>query len=180
MRGEMMSKISNVIHKIKVALADGSKFIEILRKDGVKIGKDCVIDKRTVFGTEPYLITIGDHVRITQGVKFITHDGGLWVPREMGLVDKKADKFGRIVIGNNVNVGWNAIILPGVHIGNNVVVAAGAVITKDVPENSVVAGVPARVIETIEEYAEKNAHALVITKGLGGFQKKTAILEAQK
>ena len=175
-----MSKISNVIHKIKVALADGLKYIEILRKDGVKIGKDCVIDKRTVFGTEPYLITIGDHVRITQGVKFITHDGGLWVPREMGLIDKRADKFGEIYIGNNVNIGWNAILMPGVHIGNNVIVAAGAVVTKDVPDNSIVAGVPARVIETIEEYAEKNANFVVLTKGMNPQEKRNAIEKAYK
>ena len=163
--------------KIKKALANGSRFVDIVRKDGVNIGEGCIIDKRVVFGTEPYLITIGNHVRITQGVKFITHDGGLWVPREMGLIDKRADKFGRIIIGDNVNIGWNAIILPGVHIGNNVIVAAGAVVTKDVPDNSVVAGVPAKVIESIEEYTEKNVDKIVLTKGLSEEKKRNTILK---
>ena len=54
-------------------------------------------------------------------------------------------------IGNDVWIGGNVTILPGVTIGNNVVVAAGAVINKDVPDNTLVGGVPARVIKTIED-----------------------------
>ena len=53
-------------------------------------------------------------------------------------------------IGNDVWIGGNCTILPGVTIGNNVVIAAGAVVTKDVPDNSVVGGVPAKVIKQIE------------------------------
>lgn len=53
-------------------------------------------------------------------------------------------------IGNNVWIGCNCVILPGVTIGDNAVVAAGAVVTKDVPENSVAAGVPAKIIKTFE------------------------------
>lgn len=55
-----------------------------------------------------------------------------------------------VTIGNDVWVGGNVTILPGVTIGNNVVVAAGAVVTKDVPDNCVVGGVPAKVIQPIE------------------------------
>ena len=107
----------------------------------------------------------------------ITHDGGLFVPRNLGLIDKHADKIGRIRIGNNVNIGWNAIIMPGVTIGNNCVVGAGAVVNKDVPDNSVVAGVPARIIETIEEYAEKNKDKILLTKGMSAEEKKEYLLE---
>ncbi len=56
-----------------------------------------------------------------------------------------------ISIGDDVWIGGNCTILSGVHIGSNVVVAAGAVVTKDVPSNSVVAGVPARVVRTLSE-----------------------------
>ena len=59
-----------------------------------------------------------------------------------------------VVIGNDVWIGGNATILPGVTIGNNVVVAAGAVVTKDVPDNCVVGGVPARIIKEIEDDTE--------------------------
>lgn len=57
-------------------------------------------------------------------------------------------------IGNDVWLGGNVTILPGVTIGNNVVVAAGAVVTKDIPDNSLVAGVPAKLIRTIENDVE--------------------------
>ncbi len=56
-----------------------------------------------------------------------------------------------ISIGNDVWIGGNCVILPGVTIGNNVVVAAGAVVTKNVPDNCVVGGVPAKLIKTIED-----------------------------
>ena len=55
-----------------------------------------------------------------------------------------------IRIGNDVWIGGNVTILPGVTIGNNVVVAAGAVVTKDVPDNNLVGGVPAKKIKDIE------------------------------
>lgn len=60
-----------------------------------------------------------------------------------------------IVVGNNVYIGNNVIILPGVTIGNNVIIGAGAVITKNIPDNSVAVGVPARVIKTADEYFKK-------------------------
>lgn len=60
-----------------------------------------------------------------------------------------------ITIGNDVYIGNNVIILPGVEIGNNVIIGAGAVITKNIPNNSVVAGVPAKVIKSTDEYFEK-------------------------
>ena len=171
-----MTRIKNLIYRLRAVFANNNQYITLLTQKGIKIGKNCSIHKNVVFGTEPYLITIGDHVRITCGVKFVTHDGGLWVPREMGLVDERADKFGRIEIGDNVNIGWNAIIMPGVTIGNNCIIGAGAVVTKDVPCNSVVAGVPAKFIETIEEYAEKNKDKIVLTKGMNEKEKRNAIL----
>ncbi len=128
----------------------------LLRRIGVKVGKNCVIYRHVAFGSEPELIEMGDHVRVTNGVRFCTHDGGLWVPRYMGLCAPDANRFGKILIGNNVHIGWNSIIMPGVHIGDNVVIGCGAVVTKDIPSNSVVAGTPARVISSIDEYIKKN------------------------
>lgn len=53
------------------------------RKQGVTIGEGCIILCSNPFGSEPYLISIGNHVRMSRGVQFITHDGGVWVIREM-------------------------------------------------------------------------------------------------
>lgn len=130
---------------------NGRKF----RKAGGKIGVGCEIFPDVEFGSEPYLIQIGNHVRITNGVRFCTHDGGLWVLRNLDSTLKHADVFGRIVVGDNVHIGWNAIIMPNVTIGNNCIIGAGSVVTKDIPDNSVAAGVPAKVIESIEVYHEK-------------------------
>ena len=164
-------KIRTMVYKLKKLLASEQTYVNILKRGG-KIGKNCIIDKTAEFGTEPYLISIGDNVRITKGVRFITHDGSLWVPRNLGLVDKKADFFGKIVIGNNVNIGWNAIIMPGVQIGDNCIIAAGAIVTKNIPDNSVAVGMPAKVLESVQEYADKKRNSCVLTKNMTSEEKK--------
>ena len=116
---------------------------------GVSFGKNCRILGVVDFGSEPYLIDIGDNVTITHGVSFITHDGGVALFRKEypGI-----NFFGRISVRNNVFIGLKTIILPNVIIGSNVVIGAGSLITKDIPDNVVVAGVPAKIIRTIDEY----------------------------
>lgn len=107
---------------------------------------------RTNWSTEPWIITLGYNVHITDGVRFLTHDGGTLLYRNI-VPDLEITK--PIVIGNNVYIGNNVIILPGVNVGNNVIIGAGAVVSKDIPDNSVAVGVPARVIKTASEYFEK-------------------------
>ena len=104
------------------------------------------------WSTEPWIITIGNNVHITDGVKFITHDGGTLLFRQY-VPDLEITK--PITVGNDVYIGNNVVILPGVNIGNRVVIGAGAVVSKDIPDNSVAVGVPARVIKTADEYFEK-------------------------
>lgn len=104
------------------------------------------------WSTEPWLITIGDNVHITNGARFITHDGGTLIFRK-DVPDLEITK--PITIGNDVYFGNNVMVMPGCKIGNKVVIGAGAVVTKDIPENSVAVGVPARVIKTADEYFEK-------------------------
>ena len=142
---------------------------------GGKLGYNCEIYSSVVFGTEPYLIEIGNNVRITDGVKFVTHDGGLWVLRNIYDDMKKADYFGKIIIKDNVHIGWNTVIMPGVTIGKNCIIGCGAVVTKDIPDNSVAVGIPAKVIETIDEYYSKKKDKCIMTKGLSQAEKKKAI-----
>ena len=149
--------------------------IEFLRKKGAKIGNSCSIASNVQFGSEPYMITIGNHVRLTENVRLVTHDGGLWVVRELKEEYKNADIFKPIVIGNNVHVGVNSIIMPGVTIGNNVIIGCGAVVTKNIPDNSVAVGVPARVIETVDEYIEKNKDKYIDTKNLSAEEKRKTL-----
>ena len=158
-----------------------SRYPKYLKKIGVRIGEGCEIYKTANFGSEPYLITIGNHVRINAGVHLVTHDGGCWVLRDKnagyGEEFLNADCFGPITIEDNVHIGTNAIIMPGVHIGRNAIVGCGAIVTRDVPSGMVVAGVPARVIETTEEYATKMARKMVSTKNMTAKEKKNFLLK---
>ncbi len=180
-KGEsIMHKISRLYDKAVRKFANNKQFIKYLRKKGVQIGENCVVERNCVFGTEPYLIKIGNNVRITNNVKFITHDGSFWVLRNLNLVSEDSNKIGPIVIGNNVNIGWDCMILPNCHVGNNVIIGAGSIITKDVPNNSVVAGVPAKVICTIDEYCCKNKKVMVETKNMSKNDKKEFLLKKYK
>ena len=170
-----MFKLKRKVEKLLLRILPDKYRIEIYRRGGVKIGKHCEIYKTVSFGSEPWLITIGDYVRITSGVKFCTHDGGMWVIRNAGY-DNNADVFGKIIIGNNVHIGWNSIIMPGVTIGNNVVVGVNSVVTKDIPDNCVVAGCPAKVIRSLDSYYEKNKPVIIDTKGVN-VKRKELILE---
>lgn len=121
------------------------------RFKGVKFGDNVRILHYPRWGSEPYLIEIGHNVTITRGVSFINHDGGVALFRDEF---PELNVYGRIKVGNNVFIGVNSIIMPGVTIGNNVVVGAGSIVNKDIPNNVVVAGVPAKVLKSIKEYKD--------------------------
>ena len=165
----------SVVQKIVWLLLPNEKKLSKLRQRGLIIGKGCEVLNGYLFGSEPYLVEIGNNVRIARGVNFTTHDGGVWVLRHLypGLDD--VDRFGRIRIGDNCHIGLNATIMPGVSIGNNCVIGAGAVVTKDIPDNSVAVGVPARVIENVEEYRSKNIDSFLHTKSMSWQEKRQAI-----
>lgn len=142
--------------------ADSDTYVNYLKSIGCKIGdRVTVYDPRETIidETRPCLITIGDDVKITSGVKILTH-GYDWSVLA-GLYDVVLGSAGNVKIGNNVFIGMNSIILKGVNIGNNVVIGAGSVVNKDVPDNSVVAGNPAKFIMSIEDYYKKRIDAQV-------------------
>ena len=126
------------------------------------------------WNTEPWLITLGNNVHITDGVKFITHDGGTLIYRQY-VPDLEITK--PIKIGDYVYIGNNVIILPGVTIGNNVVIGAGAVVSKSIPDNSLAVGVPARVIKTADEYFEKLQRESLHLGNLKGQVKDKALMQ---
>jgi acetyltransferase-like isoleucine patch superfamily enzyme len=105
-----------------------------------------------MFGSEPWLITLGDNVHIVGGTRFINHDGGVLILRHKY---KSLEITKQIIVGNNVYIGLNSIIMPGVTIGSNVIIGAGSIVNKDVPSDSVYAGVPAKYIKSLDEYLLK-------------------------
>ena len=149
--------------------------IKYARNKGVIVGDKCEFHENIFWGSEPFLIEIGNQVRITNNVRFITHDGGVWVLRNNGKLPN-ADKFGKIKIGNNVHIGMNSTIMPGVNIGNNVIIGCDTVVTKDIPDNSVAVGTPARVIESIDEYYEKIKNKCDFTKDYNYNKKKNYLI----
>lgn len=124
---------------------------EYFRRQGAQVGENCFIVP-THLGTEPYLVKIGNHVAIANGVVFITHDGAAWVFRDE-VPDTQV--FGPIVIEDNCIVGQNAILFPNIRIGKNSIVGAGSVVISDVPPNTIVMGVPARPLGSVDKYREK-------------------------
>ncbi len=128
------------------------KPVKYAKKIGVNVNGALHIYGKVGWSTEPWIITLGNNVHITDGVKFLTHDGGTLLFRSR-VPDLEITK--PITVGNDVYIGNNVIILPGVNIGNNVIIGAGAVVSRDIPDNSVAVGVPARVIKSADDYFEK-------------------------
>lgn len=102
--------------------------------------------------TDPYLVRIGNNCALS-GCTLLGHDAVVQlVNRELGL---KLDSVGFIDIRDNSFIGHGAIIMPNIRIGPNSVVAAGSVVTKDVPPNTIVGGAPAKVIGTYDDMVER-------------------------
>ncbi len=113
-------------------------------KRGMKVGKNFFGQNSIYDKNYPWLINIGNNVTITHST-ILTHD-------ESMKTKMNYTKLGVVVIGDNVFVGFNSTILPGVHIGENAIIAAGSLVTHDVDKNTVVAGVPAKQIKTVNEF----------------------------
>lgn len=144
------------------------------RHIGVNAGKNLHVYGPVSWGSEPWIISLGDNVHITGNCKFIAHDGGTLIFRNE-IPDLEITK--PITVGSNVYIGEESLILPGVRIGSNVVIGARSVVTRDIPDNSVAAGVPARVIKTADEYLEKLKRESLHLGHLKGKDKDKALRE---
>jgi acetyltransferase-like isoleucine patch superfamily enzyme len=111
---------------------------------------DVIIGNYTRVGLHNTIIgpvTIGSHVNLAQGITVtaLNHNFDDSAKR----IDEQGVSTKPVTVGDDVWIGANAVVLPGVRIGSHCVVAAGAVVTKDVPDHSLVAGVPAKIIKEI-------------------------------
>ncbi|RTL49082.1 MAG: acyltransferase [Sphingobacteriales bacterium] len=122
---------NNVILKFDGPFQEGTSIL---------IGSDVFIGTFTEFNIK-YSITIGNHCLIASGCRFIDHDHGI----ERGqLMKEQLCPGAPIIIGDDVWVGTNAVVLKGVTIGDGAIVAAGAVVTKSIPPYEIWGGVPAK------------------------------------
>lgn len=166
----MIKRIFSILSRcIERAISDK---ISVYRKHGMKIGTGCFINTWN-FLDECYLIEIGDRVMITAGVRIFTHGGG----NILRDIRPNFDCFGKVRIGNNVYIGNNAMIMPGITIGDNVVIGAGSIVTKNVPDNVVIAGNPARIMGTIDAYRNKYLQYDLDCKHMKGSEKKRYLLQ---
>lgn len=161
-----MAELIDRAHRIGAELNTGyrgpEEARELLRRMGIKIpatsricppfytdfgrftelGEHVFVNQACVF-MDRGGIFVGDHTKIGPRVNLVTENHGL-DPAERTLLTSKP-----IWIGRNVWIGAAATVLPGVTVGDNAVIAAGAVVTRDVPENTIVAGVSAKIIKRI-------------------------------
>ena len=148
--------LKRVIYREK---ATSESYIRYLRGLGVSIGEDCTFyapSQSPIDIQYPWMITIGNHVRITAGVKVLTHDYS-WSVLKLanGHEGEILGACGHVIIGNNVFIGRGAIITRNVTIGDNVIIGAGSVVTKDCASNGVYAGNPARKVTDLESFYKK-------------------------
>ena len=166
----LISRVVNSIFRRYVILTNPVKYA---RSIGVTVGEGVKFYGMHpgMFGSEPWLIELGSNVHIVSGCHFVTHDGGVLILRHK---KPTLEITKPIKVGDNVYIGLNCTILPGVTVGDNVIIAAGSVVTKSIPDNSVVAGVPARIIKTLQAYEEK------VTQESLGFGHLSAIDKEKK
>jgi acetyltransferase-like isoleucine patch superfamily enzyme len=147
MNGVLRNVMSLIKWNFRVAVGGNTL---ALRSLGVTVGKDCRIYTR-LFGGEPWLVSIGDHVAVGPHVEFMTHDGTGWL-----ISDERGRRhhYAPISIGNNVYIGANTCILPGVKIGSNVIIGAGSLVNKSIPDNCVVTGSPAKYRISFNEFKQ--------------------------
>jgi acetyltransferase-like isoleucine patch superfamily enzyme len=139
--------------------------VRYFRSRGVEIGEGVEIFGANLFtfGSEPYLVSIGNQVTISHNVDFITHDGGLRIARDEY---PNAYLYGRIQVADQCFLGAHCILLPGAKIGAGSVIGSGSIVTEEIPSGVVAIGVPAKPVKSVEEYIQEKRHLWVDTTGL--------------
>ena len=139
--------------------------VRYFRSRGVEIGEGVEIFGANLFtfGSEPYLVSIGNQVTISHNVDFITHDGGLRIVRDKY---PNAYLYGRIQVADQCFLGAHCILLPGAKIGAGSVIGSGSIVTGEIPSGVVAIGVPAKPVKSVEEYIQEKRHLWVDTRGL--------------
>jgi maltose O-acetyltransferase len=153
-RGIMLKKLKMFI-SIKLGKFSLEELtVEACIKQGMKVGKNCHgLAASTIDYAHCWLIEIGDNVTFAPQVYLLAHDASTkW------FLDYT--KISKVIIKDNAFIGARALIMPGVTVGENSIVAAGSVVTKSVPDGFVVGGNPAKVIAKTEEYINKHKEIL--------------------
>ncbi len=138
---------------------DNGKRISIIKRHNLygSIGENCYIQKRKL-PLYSNLVFLHNNVHIASSVGFVTHDiiHNMLNTKYRGKGGRFIEKVGCIEVMDNVFIGSGTRILYNIRIGTNVIIGSDSLVTKDIPDNSVYAGVPARFICTFDEYVSKH------------------------
>lgn len=144
--------IQRLLRKVMLKF-DKEYDIKLMRKQGAKIGRHVWIGEGSFINPGfRFLIEIGNDVTLSD-VTLLCHDGSTQ------HVVKKS-RVGKCIIGNNVFIGYHSIVLPNVRIGNNVIIGAGSVVINDIPDNSIAAGNPCKIIGQYSDFGKKHKNYL--------------------
>lgn len=143
--------MKNIIKTLYMKYLKKKDPVLFYRKIGVQIGEGTRLYNVNIDYGHAFLLSIGKDCILTN-CTILTHDGSTKM-----LLGKS--KVGKVIIGDNVFIGFQSLILSGVRVGNNVIIGAGSIVTKDVPENCIVSGNPAKVISTKDEFNIKHLEA---------------------
>jgi len=151
-----MRRLSRYWMLLRIFLRGGYSRAEFLKRKKYfkSIGEHCYLQPWN-FGTEPYMISFGNNVHVASGVTFINHDVSVFMLQHIEPESKFKARVGEITIGNNVFIGSNSVLLYGTHIGSNVVIGAGSIVTKDIPDSVVAVGAPCKPIGNFDDWKEK-------------------------
>ena len=153
-------KLSYYYYKLKEKIFRNPDYInQFYRNKGAKIGENVLLCNNT-YMPDPAFVEIGNDVVISSNVSFITHD------HSIKKVCNKSNLFGKIVIGNNCFIGYGSILLYGVELSQNIIVASGSVVTKSFKTpNVIIAGNPAKIIGTWDDFYKKYSnHAVCLVQ----------------
>lgn len=149
----MRYRLKKAILPTKITSDEYKKYLSLR---GIEIGKGThFFDPMTttIDIQRPWMLHVGEYCKVTQNVTILCHDYSRSVIRR---------KYGEVIgeakqtyIGDNVFIGLNSVICMGAHIGNNVIIGAGSIVTGNVPNDTVAAGCPARVICSLADYYKK-------------------------
>jgi acetyltransferase-like isoleucine patch superfamily enzyme len=164
-----------MIHRVLSLLVNTARLhqdpVRYFRRQGVEIGEGVEIFGANLFtfGSEPYLVSIGNQVTISHDVDFITHDGGMRTAR-----DKYPDAYlyGRIQVADRCFVGAHCVLLLGAKVGVGSVIGSGSIVTGEIPSGVVAIGAPARPVKSVEDYIQESKHSWIDTRGLTNNAKK--------
>ncbi len=143
-----MSQLNNFLRRFYNRFFSQDPLADLVER-GLVVGKNFNMQNEVLIDRNHcWHITIGDDVTLAPRVYILAHDAS--TKRQLGYT-----KIGKVRIGNRVFVGAASVIMPGVNIGDDVIIGVGSVVTGDIPDGSLAVGVPAKVIGTVEEYMAK-------------------------